>query len=181
VIELSSQALVPTHGFELAPFGVPIVAETAYPRAFAVLRRDSPPNRATGAVAGTQNYCPNHPRNEKNASSLEARLTRLTVAAHDIRRLPSRASIRPGLWSRTRSGAPLTRFQKPLCFRAEMLFRSARQTSMQPLSHRFPFQFRRSAHTPTANRRACLKCGCGNRRPRWLRRLACLSGNLQKH
>jgi hypothetical protein len=65
VIEFSSQALVPKHCFELVPFGVQIAAEAAYPRTFALLRRDSPPNRAAGAVAAMQNCCPNHPRNEK--------------------------------------------------------------------------------------------------------------------
>jgi hypothetical protein len=65
VIELSSQALVPKHCFELMAFGVQIAAEPAHPPAFALLRRDSPPNRSAGAAAAVQNCCSNHPRQEK--------------------------------------------------------------------------------------------------------------------
>jgi hypothetical protein len=57
VTELSSQAIVPKHCFEIVPFSVQIAAKAPYPRAFALLHRDSAPNRAAGAAAALQNRC----------------------------------------------------------------------------------------------------------------------------
>jgi hypothetical protein len=57
VTELSSQALVPKHCFEIVPFTVQITAEAADPRIFALLHRDSAPNRVAGTAAALQNCC----------------------------------------------------------------------------------------------------------------------------
>jgi hypothetical protein len=61
MIEFSSQALVLKRCFELMALGAQIAAEAAHRRAFALSRRDSPPNRA----AAVQNCCSIHPRKEK--------------------------------------------------------------------------------------------------------------------